>query len=296
MKSNFFFRFYILLLMLVCSTPLSCLQGENPTAHIEPPQSELKSQRRIAVFVRHCNYSSSSVNKDRPNGFSREKCFQNLLDTLKGEKGISLVFLYDTFYPMKGKTHFLYQQNQYPVVEYKGGTEASSVLFMLNYALEQNLDPETIIYFLEDDYLHRPNWPAILREAFTLPNISYATLYDHQDKYDNPMYAGLKSEIFHTSSCHWRTTPSTTNTFATLFSTLKKDFATHKHFSSLGPNSIGPIPFDHAKFCHLAKEGSILISSIPGYSSHLEPSYLSPCFNWEHLLESIKIPPDNTKP
>lgn len=283
MKSYFFLRIYVLLLHLVCCSSLFCQQGKSTTAQVEPQKSELNSQRKIAVFVRQCNFSTSSVNKDRPKGFSREKCFHNLLDSIKGEEGISLVFLFDTFYPMKGTTHYLYQQNQYPVIEYKGGTEASSILFMLKYALEQNLDPETIVYFLEDDYLHRPNWSTVLREAFTLPNISYVTLYDHQDKYDNPMYAGLKSEIFHTSSCHWRTTPSTTNTFATLFSTLRKDIATHKHYSSLAPNSIGPIPFDHAKFCQLTKEGSVLISSIPGYSSHMEPAYLSPCFDWDQL-------------
>lgn len=269
-----------ILLVVYCGF-LSFLLGEN-CVH---PKTETILPRKIAVFVRHCNYSTASANKNRPNGFSREKCFQNLLETIKGQEGVSLVFFLDTFYPMNGTTHYLYQQDKYPVLEFKGGTETASFLFMLNYVLEQNLDPETIVYFLEDDYLHLPHWPTILREAFTLPNIDYVTLYDHKDKYFLPMYAGLKSEIYHTDSCHWRTTPSTTNTYAMLFSTLKKDQATHKHFSTLGP-----VSYDHAKFCQLTKEGSILISSIPGFSSHLEPAYLSPCVNWDQILESIEIP------
>ena len=41
---------------------------------------------------------------------------------------------------------------------------------------------------------------------------------------------------------------------------------------------------DHDKFIHLWHNGSNLITSIPGYSTHMEVEYLSPTINWEKLL------------
>lgn len=237
----------------------------------------------MEVFVRHCNYSQVSAHKLRFRGFCKERCFHNLVDSIQGQEGIGLTFLLDTFHPMEG-THFLHKQSQYPVIEFKGGTETASFLFMLDYVLLKEMDPRTILYFLEDDYLHLPQWHVALREAFTLPGVDYATLYDHKDKYFFPEYTGLKSEIFHTASCHWRTTPSTTNTYAMLLSTLIRDQAIHRQFSLTGS-----VSQDHAKFCKLEEEGFKLVSSIPGFSTHLEPAYASPCTNWEELLESVRI-------
>ena len=60
---------------------------------------------------------------------------------------------------------------------------------------------QTIVYFLEDDYLHRAGWADILLEAFTLDQADYVTLFDHQDKYTAPMYENLQSRIFRGHIC-----------------------------------------------------------------------------------------------
>jgi hypothetical protein len=232
----------------------------------------------IEIFIRHCNYSSVSPHKGRFAEFSRERCLNNLLSSLEKEEGINLTFFLDTFHPMEGE-HFLRKQTRYPIIEFKAGSEAASFLYMLEHVYNQKFSPDTIIYFLEDDYLHLPSWPQALREAFTLPGIDYATLFDHRDKYIFPQYADLKSKIFHTQSCHWRTTPSTTNTYAMLFQTLKKHIDIHRCFS-LGRT----ITADHDKFCKLAEEGAVLISSIPGFSTHVEPEFASPCTDWEKIM------------
>lgn len=232
----------------------------------------------IEVFIRHCHYSEASAHKLRLRCFNKEHYLKNLLLTAGSEK-INLTFFLDTYHPMEGK-HFLYRQHRFPVIECKAGSEAASFLVMLEYVYNQSFSSETIIYFLEDDYIHRPHWPHILREAFTIPGIDYVTLYDHRDKYFFPQYTELKSKIFQTHSCHWRTTPSTTNTYAMLFRTLKKHINIHRCFS-LGRQ----VTADHDKFCKLAEEKAVLISSIPGFSTHAEPDYASPCVDWDKVLQ-----------
>lgn len=232
----------------------------------------------IEIFVRYCHFSDVSAHKTRFQEFSRERCFNNLLSTLENEQGVNVTFFLDTFHPME-REHFIRKQTQHPLVEFKAGSEAASFLFMLEHVYNQDFSPDTIIYFLEDDYLHLPKWPQVLREAFTLPNIDYVTLYDHKDKYLFPQYADLKSKIFHTPSCHWRTTPSTTNTYSMLFKTLKKHIDLHRCFS-LGRK----ITADHEKFVKLGEEEAVLISSIPGYATHAEPEFASPGTDWEGVL------------
>ncbi len=237
----------------------------------------------IEVFVRHCHFSHVSAHKTRFPGFSRERCFQNLIDSLQGERKVRVTTLLDTFHPMTSE-HFLYRQSHFPVVDYQAGSEAASFVYLLDYVLGLDLDPDTIVYFLEDDYFHRPHWPSILREGIQLPGVDYVTLYDHRDKYESPDYAQLLSKIFCTESCHWRTTPSTTNTYAMRFGVLKRDQEVHRAFSL-----DRSISLDHAKFCHLAQLGRTLISSLPGYATHLEPDYASPCINWKKLLKSPQM-------
>lgn len=219
-------------------------------------------QPKIEVFVRHCNHSAASAHKPRPPGFSREICHQNLLDTL--DERVHLTFFLDT---AKEGSHFIKGQ----AIEIREGTEAGSFLRMLEHVEALNLHPDTIVYFLEDDYLHKPGWVDVLFEGFSLPTTDYVTLYDHSDKYR--IYPKLTSKIFLTPSCHWRTTPSTTNTYAMRFGTLKQDLLIHRRFSQ-GRK----ITADHDKFCYLGKKGAILISPIPGWSTHADPENGSPFF------------------
>ncbi len=234
--------------------------------------------QRIEVFVRHCHYSAASAHKERFAGFNKEQCLENLLATIEQEP-VNFTFFLDTYHPMEGE-HFLHKHLDLPIVEFKAGSEAASFLYMIEYVYQQKYSPETIIYFLEDDYIHRSGWPRVLREAFTLSGIDYVTLYDHGDKYFSPQYEQLQSKIFRTDSCHWRTTPSTTNTYAMLFKTLKKHIDHHRCFS-LGRT----ITADHDKFCKLAEEGAVLISAVPGFSTHAEPAFASPCINWNSVLK-----------
>lgn len=219
-------------------------------------------QPRIEVFVRHCLFSSASHHKKRSPGFSKEACHHNLLSTL--DSRVNLTFFLDT---AKEGDHFIKKEPHIRICE---GTEAGSFLRLLEHIEKLPLHPDTIIYLLEDDYLHKAGWVDILFEGFTLA-ADYVTLYDHRDKYT--LYPKLTSQIFITSSCHWRTTPSTTNTFAARLKTLKSHMAIQRRFS-LGRK----ITADHEKFCCLGKKGAMLVSSMPGWSTHAEPGFASPFF------------------
>jgi len=234
---------------------------------------------KIEIFSRHCIFSSISSHKKRFPGFSREACYRNLIETLDPNK-TNLTFWLDTAHGTI-EDHFLKDEKRYPVLSVQEGSEAGSFLSLLDYLERNPLDPNTIVYLVEDDYLHRPGWTDVLLEAFQLPGIDYATLYDHKDKYFFPEYKKLNSHIFVTPSCHWRTAPSTTHTFAVRYKTLQKHMAIHRRFSK-GRK----ISADHQKFCHLQKKGATLISSIPAWSTHAEPEFASPCIDWQTILTS----------
>lgn len=214
------------------------------------------------------------MHKKRLPGFSRELCYTNLLATTPRRKA-NLTFFLDA--PGEGP-HAHYVSKEDPVLMDEG-TESGSFLRMLDHVIKLKIHPETILYFVEDDYLHREGWVDILLEGFQVPGVEYVTLYDHRDKYFYPMYAGLKSQIFTTPSCHWRTTPSTTQTFAVRLKTLVRDVSIHRKYSHNRK-----ISADHEKFLHLQRRGAMLISSIPGWSTHAEPDFASPCVDWEDLL------------
>lgn len=242
-----------------------------------------QSPQRVEIFVRHCHFSDVSSHKKRPIKFSRQSCYQNLISTIASVAKVNVTFFLDTYFPMKDR-HFILNQDEFPVIQMKEGTEGGSFCFMLDYVLSQKMSADTIVYFLEDDYLHREGWVDVLREGICIPGIDYVTLYDHRDKYFLPEYKGLQTELFLTNSSHWRLTPSTTNTYAMKFATLKRDKELHYTFSRKEK-----ISRDHDKFCALASQGSRLISPIPGWSTHMEPEYLSACIDWEKVQSSCHV-------
>jgi glycosyltransferase involved in cell wall biosynthesis len=226
---------------------------------------------KIKVLLRHYNKANLRKQNVRPSWFSYEKCYQSVKNA-----DVDLLILLDG---TKANHHFQFDDND-RVIEYSGGSDAASFKFCLDTIKSLNLQDDDIVYIVEDDYLHRPNWDAILKEAFNSFNVDYVTLYDHPDKYFLPMYDELQSKILHTQSAHWRTAPSTCNTYAAKWRTFKKHWDIHTKYCSPEFTHDG---YDHTKFIDLWNSGSNLISAIPGYSTHCEIQFLSPLTDWSKI-------------
>lgn len=155
-----------------------------------------------------------------------------------------------------------------------------------NLALDKaiNWDDDEIVYFVENDYLHKPNSLNVLKQGFTL-GAPFVSLYDHPDKYLDPSkggnpYCGGGAEdtrVYLTDSCHWKITNSTTMTFAAKVSTLKRrELILRKHTSDIHPN-------DFDMFLELRQQGELLITPLPGYATHGETAWLSPLTDWNEI-------------
>ena len=230
---------------------------------------------KIHVYLRHCYYSKIQEypGKERPSWWNKESVFNNFKKTYNKEN-TEYHIIYDEYY---GKIENTFLSNEKNVHIVSCGGEAKSFLETLDHVRNQNHKGDDIIYFLEDDYIHQPGWDKILLEGFSLP-VSYVTLYDHRDKYGK-YYEDFRTKILITDSSHWMPVPSTTQTFATRYSTLIDDYYIHtKYSSNVEPSA------DHQKFLHLSRNERILISSIPGYSTHCQFDLMSQCVNCEKFL------------
>jgi hypothetical protein len=236
----------------------------------------------IQVFLRQCYYSKLQELPDRtrPSWFNKIKVFENFKNTLNS-KLVDYHIIYDEFYGPIEKT-FLANEKNVKII--KCGSECDSFIETLNYVKSQNYSPDTIIYFLEDDYLHRPDWCDILLEGFTL-NPAYVTLYD----FDFFLNDSSFYKLFTTKSTHWRAVPATTNTFACKYKTLLEDYEIHKDSSVNGIKEKDGFHFskDYDKFWKLSQDyNKYVISPIPGYSTHCDANHLSPFVNWKEIIHS----------
>ena len=221
--------------------------------------------------------SDAGYNKVKPKYIGNRNCLWNAVNTFQGVAFEDWTVIADN---VSEETDVIIQSYipresiDYVSIGHGAGT--------FNLALDKALtfDDTEIVYFIENDYLHRPNSMKLIEEGLEIGD--YVTLYDHPDKYINGDIGGNpyiteNSEITRvllTKSVHWKITNSTTMTFAAKVKTLRQDESTLRHYTS------GSYPRDFDMFIDLHSRGRQLLSSIPGYSTHGETAWLSPLTNW----------------
>jgi len=223
---------------------------------------------KIHIYYRHYNVNDSDGPK-RPKGFDYEKCFLNLLETLKGTSNYILNVVFDGNPDNNWITKY---SSHYTLHTIQEGSDAGSY-FKTADIIKNNKLVKTgdLIYFLENDYLHVDGWLGKVEELFTTYNgLDYVSLYDHKDKYFLPMYDNLVSKIFITDSHHWRSTPSTCGSFTITKERFDEDY-----------DILSTVRGDHNKFLWLNKNrGRSVVSPIPGLSTHCMEGLMSPTLEW----------------
>ena len=222
--------------------------------------------------------SDSGYNKVKPDYIDNESCLANATKIFK-DADWSIIAdnvskeTSDMIQKYKSIDHIYYVSE---------GNGAATFNLALDEAL--TYDDDEIVYFIENDYLHKPTSQKIIKEAFEL-GAAFVSLYDHPDKYLDPSIGGNKyctggaedTRVYLTQSTHWKITNSTTMTFASKVKTLREVE------SILRKHTTGTYPRDFNMFLELRENNHILISSIPGYSTHGETSWLTPLTNWKKI-------------
>lgn len=223
--------------------------------------------------------SDAGYNKVKPDFINNENCLKNATDVFYDSDWLVIA---DN---ISQDTDIMLQQyvGRNDIYYTSKGSGAETFNLALDIAL-QFKDNETV-YFLENDYLHKPGSQKILQEGIDI-GAPFVTLYDHPDKYLDPSLGGNKycnggaedTRVYLTQSSHWKITNSTTMTFAAKVKTLRET----EHI--LRKHTTGTYPRDFDMFLELRDNNHILISSIPGYSTHGETSWLTPLIDWKQYV------------
>jgi len=240
-------------------------------------------KKKLYIFYR---ISDAGYKKEKPDYINNEACLKNAVQCFP-PKDVNWKVIADNCCDntLKMIETYIDEKN---IMKVSIGDGAGTFNLALDKAIE--LDDDAWVYFIENDYVHKAESNKILCEALSSGLADYVTLYDHPDKYINSEYGGnpyveLNGEISRvcvTKSCHWKTTNSTTMTFATTIKFLKRDKPIWKKWTATKH------PNDFEAFIELYGLERFLISPMPGYSTHGETKWLSLFTNWRDMLEGDK--------
>lgn len=217
--------------------------------------------------------SDNSYNKVKPDYVNNEMCLKNFVYAF-GNQNLEIIADNCSNETLQMITKYTHPNK---ISKVSIGHGAGTFNLSLNKALLESEDE--IVYFVENDYLHKKESYEILLEGFELGS-DFVSLYDHPDKYVNTANpyiedGGEQTKVFLSNSCHWKFTNSTTMTFAAKVSTLKEyEFTLRKHTSTTHPH-------DFDMWIDLRNQGASLITPLPGYSTHGESAWLTPLIDWK---------------
>lgn len=219
--------------------------------------------------------SDAGYSKVKPEYINNENCLKNFVSVF-GNQNLHIIADNCSEDTLKMITKYVHPNR---IENVSVGHGAGTFNLALDMAL--GFDDETIVYFVENDYLHKPGSDKVLVEGLQI-GYNYVALYDHPDKYmngANPFVedGGEVTRVMLSESCHWKITNSTTMTFAAQVKTLKEDESILREYTK------GSYPRDFEMFLALREKQHGLITPIPGYSTHGETAWLSPLTDWSAL-------------
>lgn len=239
----------------------------------------------------HIYYRTTINNKPnnlRPEWFSYEKCFKNLLDTINDNCRLTIVFDGDSLSYNSSFFKKYEEKYKFNVKLISAGSDFSSNTQTFQFInTEKQIAKEDLVYVLENDYLHLPNWPEIVTYLYSVSEgVHYTTLFDHLDKYlftrqdrddEFGMYKNLVSKIY-VAARHWRTVPNTCGSFILRKDIFDQDLDVHTSGKA-----------DNTRFGELAKRGRVVLSPVPSLGTHCQIPYIAPIINWRSISDATEL-------
>lgn len=245
--------------------------------------------RRLHIFFRHVhlkhNGRSRDPNKLRPDWFSHERCFENLIESIERSPyadRVSLTIAYDGS-PNELASDFVSRVDlrskkfEFSTLILNGGSNIKSWLSLLEHVQKSGIPDDDVLYFLENDYLHVDDWLDKVVELYDskLP-VDYLSLYDATDFYDfetkpaYPVFRGFKTRLDVTSTHHWREAPSACGTFVVQKRVFLEDMDVWTSRLS-----------DFYAFTYLRTlKRRAVVNPVPGLSTHCMTGCLAPTIDW----------------
>jgi hypothetical protein len=221
--------------------------------------------------------SDAGYNKVKPKYINNRNCLWNAVNVFKDADWYIIA---DNVSEKTNNMLFQYIDNLDVIEHVSVGHGAGTFNLALDKAL--TFDDNEIVYFCENDYLHKPDSQKIIEEGLNEIGADFVSLYDHPDKYidgANPYVqgGGEMTRVMLSTSSHWKVTNSTTMTFAAKVKTLRKVENVLREYTQ------GSYPRDFDMFISLYNSAHYLVTPIPGYSTHGETAWLTPLIDWSKI-------------
>jgi len=224
--------------------------------------------------------SDAGYNKVKPNYIHNEACLKNFCNVFFDH--ISDIYIIAD--NCSEQTLAMIEKYIDPINIQKVSIGHGAGTFNLALEIALTWRDDKVVYLVENDYLHRQQSPRIIEEGLSL-GASFVSLYDHPDKYIDPAQGGNPycdggaedTRVYLTESCHWKITNSTTMTFATTVGTLKRTETVLRKWTDTHH------PYDFQMFLELREQNELLVTPLPGYSTHGETAFLSPLTDWSQI-------------
>ena len=227
---------------------------------------------KIIVYYR---LSDRGFCKVKPDYICNKNCFNNFLKNFKYDK------LYVVADNVTDETYDILKTRYTDKITEIFRTSVAnrkSFIFAYDHAVKNN-NPEDVIYFVENDYVHCSGSAQILMEGIGIAD--YVTLYDHPDKYMKEYRDLWPTKCYATDNSHWVFVPSTPMTFAAKVKTLIDDA---DMFDAIIRNNNDTHTNSKAYFTVVLKRGKTLVSPIPSLATHGETEWLAPFIDWAKVI------------